>query len=833
MTDPRQGPARHAAWSAQSAREIELKPAHHFTMGVLLATGLCLATGFARTDDALSQPAPGEAMRAAARGLFFIPNLGQWRDGSVRYGFRTVGLDIAVRDSSLTIYGRRASVGSPEISLGPSGAEAGQGLEPAAQSQRVHEQESGEEAAVRVSFPGSNTVVPVAANPAVTRFNFFIGSDASAWITDAPAYRSILYRSIYAGIDLEVMASEQGVLKYQFHVAPRADWDQVRIAYDGVESLQIEPSGAMRIETAWGTLNDCAPVAWQVIDGEKVCIPARFELVDRSAYRIVLAGEIDPNHEIVVDPDVTWMTYLGGIGTDEGWGVAVDASGASIIAGYTDSADFAGQGNSYMGGSFDAFVLKVDAAGELLWMTFLGGSEGDFGKAVAVDAAGNAVIAGYTRSTDFAGRINSYHGGATDTFVAKVDPAGTVRWMRYVGGSSDDWVNDVAVDAAGNAWAAGITTSANFSGRLNQPRGGSADAYLLRLDANGALQWMTYLGGSGWDSSRGVAVGPTGHAFVSGRTDSADFTGRINAYLGGSYDSFVLRVNPAGTLMWMRYIGGSGWDSSGGLAVNGAGDALVTGYTVSTDVDGAINSPRGDVDGFLLKVRPSGDLAWMTYLGGTGGDSCSSIALDSAGNAFLTGRTNSQDFEGRSNSHRGGSADAFLVKVDPIGAVRWMMYLGGRQLDYGRGIAIDPAEDVMVAGFTTSSDFFGRGNAAYGGEDAFVVKVRNDDGPKLAVAATCPGGGPIRIEWRGCTANGRAVLFFAAARGAVRLPQGSPCAGTVLGLGEGGLRVVFDGAAGANGRRTLQSNAAPGACGGYLQLLDVGACIASNVVRIQ
>lgn len=817
------------------------------SLRVVACVGLTLSGSFVATSLGQSQVPPHSAaterIDVSLRGALFVANEGQWSDTGVRYGFRTRGLDVAFRESSLRLHVRRpvngmdlggALLARPHESGGTEASMLAIDSECCGRVDADLQDAPGSvsEMSLVVSFPGSNVVQPIAARPQATTFNYYIGDHESAWRTAVPSFASIVYPNLYDGVDLHVLGSDGGVLKYEFHVAPGANWSNIRVRYSGVDSLNIGVAGELQIHTALGTLTDSAPVVWQDVDGERQPIRAHFDLLNDQDYRIALEGEVDAGRELIIDPDVDWMTYYGGSINDEGWSVAVDSEGSAVAAGYTESANFEGQGNAFYGGSFDAFALKVDAAGNLVWMTFLGGAGADFGKAVTVDSDDNALVAGYTKSTDFAGSINTPRGGSIDTFALKISPSGSLLWMTYLGGTVDDWVNDIAVDAAGSARVAGQTSSRDFTGHLNATHGGSADAYVVKVSPSGATQWMVYLGGSGWDSGRGVAVDQSGNTIVSGRTESTDFEGRRNAFLGGQYDAFVVKLGPSGSLWWMNYIGGSEWDSSGGVAINGAGDVFPTGYTLSTDCLRNTNSNHGDVDGYVMKFNPLGDLQWMTYLGGTGGESCAYIAIDSAGNSLMTGRSASLDFEGSDNS-QSGAADAFIVKVNPQGAQIWMSYLGGRALDYGRGIAVDAADDAFVAGFTASPDFAGRSNANHGGEDVFVTKIHAAGRLRLAVIASCPSGGPIQIDWAGGTPGGEAVLFYSAARGAFQVPGGRMCAGTYLGLSGGSLRVVFQGAIGSQGRRTLNSTAAGAACGGYLQLLDVSSCDTSNVARIE
>ncbi|KKL17292.1 hypothetical protein LCGC14_2487010, partial [marine sediment metagenome] len=264
------------------------------------------------------------------------------------------------------------------------------------------------------------------------------------------------------------------------NVAPGADPAQIRIRYDGIDSLRVNDAGDLLIETAFGTLRDNAPLAWQEIDAERVNRPARFEALDRFTYRFGVDGRVDADRTLIIDPEIEWMTYLGGSGSEWGYGVAADSAGNALVSGITSSTNFEGRNNSYFGGLYDAFALKVSPSGTLQWMSYLGGSNDDRGRDIAVDGGGNALVTGSTPSTDFAGRNNSYHGGR-DAFVVKVGPAGQLAWMTYLGGSLNDFGRGIAVDSAGNALVAGETLSIDFEGRNNWHHGGLEDAFLVKL----------------------------------------------------------------------------------------------------------------------------------------------------------------------------------------------------------------------------------------------------------------------------------------------------------------------------------------------------------------
>jgi len=824
-------------------------------------------------DDQAPAAPPGaqEMLRVGLRGVYFVPNHGQWADEEVIYGFKSRGLDVAFHESSFTMHlSRERSERSEDSEPGRVGPTSVlRALDDSSDRIRSGSLDDSqyEHLTLSVSFPGSNPVTPRGAQPQTAKFNYFVGGEGRGIASNVPSFGAVIYEDLYFGIDLHVTGNDDGVLKYEFHCAPGADYSQIRIHYDGIESLCVNADGDLEIATSFGTLCDGAPIVWQedsdstsravsmrrareeaVFDDAPLAdtrgssdptITTRFELIDKHTYRIAIEGAVDSARQLVIDPEVEWMYYSGGSGADYGKSIGLDSAGNALITGYTDSTDFAGRNNSRFGGTYDAFVVKIGAAGELRWMTYLGGAGSDHGDGIAADDQANVLVAGTTSSRDFAGANNSHHGGTMDGFVVRIGPSGVLEWMIYLGGSSGEGASGIAVDGAGNALVVGSTGSTDFVGRNNSAPG-SGDAFVVKVSPSGQLHWMTYLGGStGLDEGYGIAVDASGDALVAGYTESRDFPARNNSFHGGEGDAFVLRITSEGSMRWMTYLGGDEIDHGSSIAVDDAGFALVTGWTWSSNFSGRNNAchsciPPFFTDAFVLKVGPAGGLQWMTFVGGTGASGGRSIAAGPAGSALVSGGTTARDFEGHNNSYRGGNTDAFVLQVNSLGELQWMTYLGGSEIDGGDGIVAQHSGNIWVAGFTGSTDFTGRHNAYSGGyRDAFVLKLRLDEGPQLTVSATCPSGGPIRIEWSGATPGGQIALIYARNTGSFTIPNNRPCAGTQLGLGTNQIQLAFQGGAGSNGSRILNANAGPGACGGYLQLLDLSTCNTSNVARVE
>ncbi len=729
-----------------------------------------------------------ERVHLGMSGISFVENHGQWTDRDIRYKFQSAGLEIACRDSALTM---------------------------ASPSDR-----RGDSSVMTVSFPGSDRVEPVGAKQQTAVSHYFIGDDQSTWARNVPSFDEVVYETLYDGIDLHLTRGGNGVLKYEFHVAPGADPSVIQIAYAGIDSLCVDGVGNLHIDSPLGTLVDSAPVVWQTIGDQRTEIPAHFGLIDDTTCQFVLDRPIDPDCELIIDPDVQWMVYLGDVREERAYGVTVDPFDNALVVG------------SMLG---NAFLARIDPQGTLLSMTILGGGAVDWANGVAADDLGNAYVVGRTESADFSYRNNAFQPLA-DAFLVKVDATGLPQWMTYLGGSNFDYANGVAVDEQGSAWVTGSTSSSDFSDRLNNYFG-HGDGFIAKVNTDGSHQWMRYLGGSGDEEGTDVEIDSACNGVMTGFTYSNDFEGRINTLHAEGIDSFAIKIDPSGEMLWMTYLGGSERDEAYGIAIDSHDNALITGYTRSSDFEGRLTrqfppNSRSAQDIFALKVSPAGTVAWMAYVGSRWVyDEGRGIAADDDGNVFVTGQTYSTDMAGRTNSTFGYD-DACLIKLNGDGQLMWSHYLGGSLSDFGTGIAIDSAGDALVAGYTASPDFEGAINAPLGGFDAFLVKVHTSDAPRLLVNGTCPEGGPIHIRWFGATPDGSCALLRGSRSGRFSIPPGTRCAGTRLGVADNvqflGLRM-----SGPNGSASFRSVAGPALCGEYLQLLDLDTCTVSNVIRVR
>jgi len=578
--------------------------------------------------------------------------------------------------------------------------------------------------------------------------NYFIGNDQEKWRTDVPNYKAVVYKDIYPGIDLKYYGDGDGRMEYDFIIQPGANPAQIAIRYEGAKDICVDDAGQLAVETEWGKVIEHAPVVWQVVDGDIREIGAEYVQREGGTFGFKLDDGYEPEYAVVVDPVLSYSTYLAGSESEFCIGVGVDASGM-YVGGNTYSSDFPMQnpfqGTLYSGS--DAFVTKLNKAGDaLIYSTYIGGDDDDFTYGFAVDQGGHAYVVGETRSTNFPTHnpFQSTNHGISNVFITKLSTGGdSLSYGTYLGGTYLDYGEAVAVDNNGNAYVTGISRSTDFP--LKNPIQATVrgeDAFVTKMSAAGdSLIYSTRLGGSSWDDAFGIAVDKTGAAYITGETESTNYP-TLNPFqgiYGGSLeDAFVTKLNSTGSsLVFSTYLGGNDDEVGYGIAVDTNCNVYVTGGTSSTNfptinaIDAAYQG--GIYDAFVTKLDSAGNtLQYSTFLGGSDRDIGVAITADPNGNAYVTGLTNSSDFpavDAYQTTNQGSySSDAFLSKLTPEGtALAYSTYLGGSKEDVGEGIAIDGIGNVYVSGNTDSPNFpikNGYQQSPIAWDDLFVTKFR-------------------------------------------------------------------------------------------------------------
>ncbi len=654
------------------------------TYGLVLIWGLSVLGWTPASATAV--PAHPNPTKAVTTPLSFEVNVGQF-EPPVRYLARGPGYGVFFTPTETVLVLQR--------SLAPSHTDA-------RVVHSAHPPASIKEKTLRLQFVGNEVrpTQPKGQDQLPGLSHYFRGNDPTRWYTHVPQYARVVYEDLYPGIDL-IYYGRGHQLEYDLVVAAGADPGAIELQVTGVESITKMPDGSLRLETAVGDLRQHPPVIYQEQNGLKHMIAGSYRVADPNRITFEIAP-YDSRLPLYIDPVLSYATYFESDGV------------------YSITQD--GAGNLYLtGAAIPSTPTTVDS-------------------------------------------FQTTHNGFRDAFVTKLDPTGTtVLYSTFLGGSRDDLGRDIAVDATGNASVVGISSSTDFptksaipdTSSLQENNAGSYDVVLARLSPNGDnLEYSTYLGGSGEDGLRqglGLALDAQGNAYVSGTTNSKNFPTEkpLQATLGGEMDAFVAKVQGDGSkLLFGTYLGGSNSDLGGDVGVDGTGLAYVVGTTFSADfptMNPRQQSLAGASDIFISKLTAEGEgLVYSTYLGGAGQDEGRGLAVDSSGQVFLTGYSQSSDYpvvdkeeQPAFQGQLAGSADVVVSLINDAGAeLVYSTYVGGTEQDQGVGIALDPSGQAYVTGWTTSENFPVTGDApqprrGIGRMDAFVLKLNADGTSRL------------------------------------------------------------------------------------------------------
>ena len=593
--------------------------------------------------------------------------------------------------------------------------------------------------------------------PLAGRINYFIGKDPRKWHTGVPTFGRVGFHAVYPGIDL-VYYGNQGRLEYDFVVAPHADPRQINLHFAGTQRVHINASGDLIVGTQGRALTWRKPSVYQQDRVGKHSVDARFRLNTSSDGQKCVAftlGRYDTARPLTIDPVLVYSTFLGG-SASEAKGIAVDSSGSVYVVGDASS-DFPTTPGAYKTAQpLGMFVAKINPTGTaLIYSTFFGGSRSNTAAAITIDKKGNAYVTGSTDSADFPttpgafqplkGSTNPYY---RTGFVTKVDATGAALvYSTYLGGSGVDDAFSIAVDSSNNAYIVGETQGSDFPitlGAYQGPYSSMSAMFVTKLNSAGtALRYSTLLGPNATNGQRAtdIAVDAGGNAYVVGYTSSADYPvtpgafQKVNHIPAGSASTngFVTKLNATGSdLVYSTYLGGA--DSAGltGIALDSGGNAYVIGQSSSSDFPTTPGSfqpnaplPAGHVQqvGIVSKLDSTGSaLVYSTYLGGSmrinvSGDNPTGIAVDSGGNAYVTGVTASKDFPTTPGALQriidyAPEFTGFMTKLNATGnALLYSTYLGGKGATPAGAqyrafkIAVDSSGNAYVTGATSSKDF--------------------------------------------------------------------------------------------------------------------------------
>ncbi|HUA84795.1 MAG TPA: SBBP repeat-containing protein [Bryobacteraceae bacterium] len=675
--------------------------------------------------------------------------------------------------------------------------------------------------------------------PLSGRVNYLIGSDPKNWHTDIPTFARVRFPGVYPHVDV-VYHGAGGELENDFVVQPGGDPESIRILFSGADGAEIGADGSLTIHADQRSLVWKKPLLYQYgAHGMRVGVEGYFKTTADGAIGFEV-GVYDLKKALVIDPQLTYATYFGSPDTEAAGRVVADNSGNAYLVGGTDDQGFPSTPGTFVtaasGLQGNVLVAKLASDGKtMVYETHIGGSNGDSGYGIAIDASGDVYLAGMTASADYpvTPAANNYTTkNITDPmncFVTELNAGGNgLVYSALLGGSQADGCSSVGVDASGNTWVAGVTDSTDLKTvnaiQTSAPGAlfGTASyaAFMVKLAPGGSsVLYSSYYGGPGNTAATSLALDSNGNVYLTGFTTSSLFSttsGAFQTTFGGSGgqtnsifttgDAFVMKLNSSGQRVYATYLGGAKDDVGVGIAVDSSGDAYVGGATLSGNfpTQNAFQSTNHGAggsayasggDGFIAELDPTGStLLFSSYIGGTEDDRVLGVALDSSNNIYLAGHTISQNFPTAGAQAQSGYAgdnsgvfktgDAFVAEVSGTShTLTFSTYLGGSGGDWAGGVAIDGQGGIIIVGGTNSSNFpatQGAYQTAYAGADSYMAGVPAGDafiakfGGSAAAAVSLAGISNAASYAGGAIAPGEAVLIAGSGIGPATL-AGAQC----------------------------------------------------------
>jgi hypothetical protein len=666
-----------------------------------LAAGALSAAPSAAPDSGVAQAKAALAQLP----LRFESNQGQWPAG-VRFRAQSGAYSVALtkRGASLSLAGG----GAVEITM--KGANPSPAIEPLQQQ--------------------------------TVRTNYLIGARQN-WRTGVANYSRVEYRGVYPGIDVAYYGNGRQ-LEYDFVLAPGANPKAIRIEFHGADRVRVTRAGDLEVETAGTTVVQKKPSVLQ----EGHAVKGHYTMLAHNVVGVRL-GFYDRSRPLVIDPVLAYATYVGSDANVQIAAARLDAKGRLYITGSTTNADMGytdGGYNNTTSGLTDTFIQIIDTTGtltggnpfNLMYLTYIGGSNIDIPTAMQIDSQGDIYITGTTTSTDFptvGNKVAAASATAVQGYLLEINPTiyggNSLLYSTYVGGTDGNTTpNAVDLDAAGNIYLFGTTEAGDFPVTASAYQGvrwGPSDMFLAEINPGATSPlYATYLGGELSDDGRAMAVTPGGLVYFAGTTHSTQFPLAGNAYQqalsgNGQIDNYDLIVgiidptkNTTDSLVYCTYLGGSDNEEVRGMTLDAKGNVVLAGYTLSTDFpitsDAAQHAYGGNGDVFVTVVNPkasgSSFLVYSTYLGGSDGEVAYAVAADSSGFLYVTGYTLSSDFpvQNAPQPGWGGLVDVFIAKLKPgaAGSAGLLVstYLGGGTINQGTALAVGPNGTVYAVGYT-------------------------------------------------------------------------------------------------------------------------------------
>ena len=621
-------------------------------------------------------------------------------------------------------------------------------------------------------------------------------------ITGVRGYEKITYKNIYPNIDW-VVYSKAGFMEYDFVVNPGGNPADIKLKVKDADAVNIE-NGELVLKTKLGEVREKQPVTFDSNGNE---IATNFVKVKKNT--LGFAGNFPTNTTYRIDPQVIWATYYGGISYENNDRVCVDSQNNVYLGGDTSSSSgIASAGyDTSLEGTNDMFIAKFDSSGNRIWATYYGGSDTEILFNIKTDSSGNLYAVGDTMSTSgvAVGGFDTTYGGVWDALIVKFNSNGIRQWSTYYGGEFGDAAYDCAIDSQGNVYVAGYTASTTgvASGGFQNTYSNNTDGFIVKFNSSGSRLWGTYYGNINNDVINSVGVDSNNNVFVAGTTKSTTGIATSGSFLStfpgttDQYNAFLAKFTSSGSRMWGTYFGGTATEESGMLAVAADGSVYISGHTASTtgiasggfqNTFGGSQSVNSPADAYLAKFSNDGALNWSTYYGGSGDDysSESSLALDSAGNIYLSGYTTSSSniaSGGFLNTYQ-GQTDGFIAKFSSSGARLWSSYFGGTAYDIMLGCAVDSSNALYLSGLTMSNSGIAQGgfqNTYSGQYDGYLAKISQVNcAAPVNVSGTFTSASAASLSWAPGTTGTPSGYQYAVTTSAMPPPSGTDTTATII-----------------------------------------------------
>ena len=687
--------------------------------------------------------------------FYFIENQGQL-DTAIKYHLKLPHGNVFFADRSIT-YQFVSEVAGPAKNKGIASIEA----PPKPEHVNIEN--------MRLVIEGcSDEVELIGQEESTAKFYFYQGNNSENWVEGAPSFKGLLYKNIYPKIDLLVF-QKNGKLKQEYWIHPGGRVDVIRIRYEGVKKIQVDPGGRLEILTSSQKIEEGEPISYQINQDVKVKVVSKYDVIGENTLKFSV-GPYDSDKELIIDPVLYYSTYLGGSGYDNGNDVDVDLRLNAYAVGTTGSSDFPttpGAFNKvYKGG--DAFISKFDPTGSnLLFSTYLGGSESDEAHSVAFSRQSDfAAIAGVTQSNDFPISANAYDKiqGGQDIFIARISSSGALVASTFFGGKSYEGYPEIGIDGSDNFYIFASTESPDLETTpgafdtqfddlkiLDPPWFPDQNIFIAKFDPFlSDLSYSTFFGGWSLDATS-IAVDFDGNAYILG-LDHGCFQipttpgSYCPLYYGEGQHAFLAKLNPTGSgLVYGTYTGvpnlGYCWVRPADLAVDGQGNAYIL---ISYDCT-YMGIPLIDETLYatVAKFNPTAShIVWYKALySEEDNDHGKRLVLDGRGGLYVLGETLSKDFPITDDAFqkiKEGGWDLFITKMATNnGSIQYSTFMGGNDDDHAGGIAADAYGSVYLTGYTYSYDFpttpGAYSTALKSKSDAFVARIA-DQGPTAEIS---------------------------------------------------------------------------------------------------